>query len=208
VTDIKAASQEAEAVRKATEDEIPGLASILARAFYDDPVFSWLLPDEGRRLATQERLFSLLLRRLMFRQGESYTTDGLAGTAIWESPGQWKVGALEQLSLLPAMVRILGRRTPRVVHALTMLEFRPPEAPHFYLPFLGVAPEWQGRGIGSALLRPVLGRCEDEGLGAYLEASSSGNRALYERHGFEVTDELKVTGDAPPWWCMWREPGG
>ena len=208
VTDTAAGASEPEAVRKATDGELPGLASVLARAFCEDPVFSWLLPDGRGRLEIEERLFGLWLRRLFFRQGESYTTDRLAGTAIWQLPAQWRVGALEQLRLLPAMVQILGRRTPHVVRALTLLESHHPETPHYYLALLGVAPEWQGRGIGSALLGPVLGRCDSDRLGAYLEASSPRNRALYERYGFEVTNEVRAARDAPPWWCMWREPGG
>ena len=43
---------------------------------------------------------------------------------------------------------------------------------------MGFEPEWQGRGLSTALLRPVLERCDDEKLPAYLEASSPRNRAL------------------------------
>lgn len=86
MTDIASAAREAETVRKATADELRALASVLARAFLDDPVFSWMLPDESRRLETQERAFELWLRKLFFDQGESYTTDGVAGAAIWELP--------------------------------------------------------------------------------------------------------------------------
>jgi hypothetical protein len=53
---------------------------------------------------------------------------------------------------------------------------------------------------------PMLSRCDEQGLPAYLEASSPRNRALYERHGFEVTEELKLPRSGPPLWLMWREP--
>ena len=69
---------------------------------------------------------------------------------------------------------------------------------------IGIGPGWQGRGFGSALLRPILERCDRERLPAYLEASSPRNRALYERHGFEVAEEMRVS-DSPPLWRMWRE---
>ncbi len=67
-------------------------------------------------------------------------------------------------------------------------------------------PDDQGRGIGSALLRPVLTRCDREGVPAYLEASSERNRALYARHGFEVVERIELPGGGPPMWRMWREP--
>ncbi|MDP9345553.1 MAG: GNAT family N-acetyltransferase, partial [Actinomycetota bacterium] len=46
----------------------------------------------------------------------------------------------------------------------------------------------------------------EQGLPAYLEASSPRNRALYERHGFSVTEELKLPRNGPPLWLMWRDP--
>ena len=63
-----------------------------------------------------------------------------------------------------------------------------------------------GWGLGAALLRPVLDRCDAEKIPAYLEASSPRNRALYERHGFEVTEEFAVGRGSPPVWRMWHAP--
>jgi GNAT superfamily N-acetyltransferase len=82
----------------------------------------------------------------------------------------------------------------------------PEHPPHYYLPFLGVDPPWQGRGLGGALLAPVLQRCDRESVPAYLEASTARNRALYERHAFAVTEEFKLARDAPMQWRMWRAP--
>jgi GNAT superfamily N-acetyltransferase len=129
---------------------------------------------------------------------------------VWEPPRAWKHGALEQLRLLPGMLAVFGRHLPRVVRSLTVLESghpaEPAHAPHYYLAFLGVDPTWQGRGLGGALLAPVLARCDAERVPAYLEASTPRNRTLYERHGFAVTDEFVLGRGAPPQWRMWREP--
>jgi ribosomal protein S18 acetylase RimI-like enzyme len=70
---------------------------------------------------------------------------------------------------------------------------------------LGVVPEHQRSGVGSALLRAVLDRADRRGEAAYLEATSPQNGALYERHGFEVIGELRCA-DCPPRWSMWRAP--
>ena len=67
-------------------------------------------------------------------------------------------------------------------------------------------PEWQGRGLGAALLNAVLERCDRERVPAFLEASRPRNRDLYERHGFAVTEEFRLGRGAPPQWRMWREP--
>jgi ribosomal protein S18 acetylase RimI-like enzyme len=55
----------------------------------------------------------------------------------------------------------------------------------------------QGRGLGSALLKAGLARCDAEGAAAYLESSNPKNVPLYERHGFEVIG-LVQPADFPP----------
>jgi ribosomal protein S18 acetylase RimI-like enzyme len=192
-------------VRLARADERAAMANTLAAAFYDDPAIEWLLPDEATRLETARRGFDLFLRRLWLQHEQVYVAgDDVAAVCVWEPPGAWKVGLGAQLALLPAMLGVYGRRLPRVLGALTAIERNHPTEPHEYLAFVGVAPERQGRGIGSMVMKPILDRCEAEGLPAYLEASSVRSRALYERHGFSVTEEVTIGKGAPPVWRMWR----
>ena len=110
------------------------------------------------------------------------------------------------------MLGVFGRHSPRVLRAITLLEgdhpSEPGHPPHYYLAFLGVDPVWQGRGLGAALLAPVLEHCDAERTPAFLEASTPRNRALYERHGFAVMEEFKLGRTAPLQWRMWREPHG
>jgi GNAT superfamily N-acetyltransferase len=168
---------------------------------------SWVFPDDMTRRATIERLFAMLLDRLWLEQDECYTTESGAGAAAWELPGRWKVGVLEQLQILPRFALLARRDTRRLLQSFFKLESGHPETEHYYLAFVGVVPDWQGRGIGAALLRPVLERCDRERMPVYLEASSPRNRNLYERHGFAVTEEFRLGKGSPPLWRMWRQPG-
>jgi ribosomal protein S18 acetylase RimI-like enzyme len=204
MVDIAAAAHEAGTVRKATADELRRLASVLAAAFEDDPAARWVFGDDVR---VAERGFLLFLQRIWFAQEECYTTDHTVGACVWERPGEWKLGVGAQVRMLPAMLRVFGRRLPRVGKAITTMESDHPEREHYYLPFVGVLPGWQGRGLGAALMRPILDRCDRDGVPAYLEASTPRNRALYERHGFTVTEEFVLGKGSPPLWRMWREPG-
>jgi ribosomal protein S18 acetylase RimI-like enzyme len=88
---------------------------------------------------------------------------------------------------------------------ITLMERRHIREPHFYIPYIGVAPGAQGRGLGTALLRPTLDRCDHERLPAYLEATSERNVALYERLGFQHLGEFNL-GTSPPLWPMRRPP--
>lgn len=204
--DATDAALERASVRAArTDDRRPGVDT-LVRAFVDDPVLRWYFPDDRRRSRRLEGLFHFFWVNLWARHQLAYTTDRVSGVAVWLPPDQWRVGLLEQLHLLPGYVVKVGLRDlPRGLRGFNLLEARHPRQPHFYLHFIGVAPEWQGKGIGTALLQPVLERCDREGLPAYVEATTPCSRSCYQRSGFRVTDEISYP-NGPPTWLMWREP--
>jgi len=107
------------------------------------------------------------------------------------------------------MASVFGRRLPLAFWSRLRLERRHPSRPrHFYLAFVGVEPASQGQGLGSRLLFPVLSEADAAGAAAYLEASTPRSRALYERHGFKVVQEMRLPLGGPALWRMWREPFG
>jgi ribosomal protein S18 acetylase RimI-like enzyme len=194
-------------IRKLTGDDVARIAAALARAFEDDPVMSWVFQRDSERLGRLQRAFTLYLQKVWLPQQECYATDRLSGAALWMPPDKWHLGPAAQIRLLPNMVAVNGRSLPRMLTVLNMMEKKhPKEPPHYYLAVLGVEPELQGRGFGSALMQPVLARCDRERIGAYLESSKPRNVALYERHGFRVVEELRLPKQGPPIWRMWREP--
>jgi ribosomal protein S18 acetylase RimI-like enzyme len=194
-------------VRKATGSDTPRLAEVLARSFFDDPVLSWMTPDEERRRRKGPLGFATWLERIYLPKGEVYTDADRRGAALWSPPGKWRIPVGLQLRLAPRFVRLYGlSRTPLLLRGLAQLDrSHPDDRPHWYLAVLGTDPDHQGTGVGSALVQPVLDRCDAEGLGAYLESSKEANVPFYRRHGFEVTGEVRLP-EGPPLWPMWREP--
>ena len=196
-------------IRKLGHDDVPRIAKALARAFEDDPVMSWIFRDETDRPGRLEGAFALFLRRIWLPQEECYAASRLFGAALWLPPGKWHLGVGAQLRLLPSMISVTGRNFVRLGRVLQLIERKhPKQPPHYYLAVLGVEPELQGRGFGGALMQPVLARCDRDRTPAYLESSKRRNVALYERHGFEVVEEIRLPKDGPPIWRMWREPSG
>lgn len=194
-------------IRTVDPVEVDRLAHSLARAFYDDPVFRWFWSRETpRRYARIARFFrTLALEGATLPFGHVYTTDAVAGGALWMPPGEAHSTTAETIRMLPELYRVTGRDFLRAMRALSIMDAGHPREDHWYLWFVGVRAEWRGAGLGSALMRPVLDRCDDEGVPAYLEATSALNRRLYERHGFEVTGEI-VLPKGPSMWPMWRAP--
>jgi ribosomal protein S18 acetylase RimI-like enzyme len=191
-------------VRRAEPADFRALAAMLARAFHDDPLTRWLHPNPRSRPRQARRTFAVRLRQLA-PQGQTYTTAERSGAALWTLPGRWRddlAASLRFLPLLPPMLPRLGR----IAQATARIEAAHPRVPHFYLSVLGCDPATQGCGVGSALLRPVLERCDAERVPAYLETATERNVGWYARHGFAVRQRLELPGGAPALWLLWREP--
>jgi ribosomal protein S18 acetylase RimI-like enzyme len=192
------------AVRKATGQDLPGVVETLAAAFHDDPFMAWWVPDEPRRREILPACFEIVVDANQ-PHDEVYTTDPLpAAAAVWIPPGAQPT-ADEAAEMVSWYAEVAAETAERLFHALERMEEHHPTEPHAYLFLLGTRPAWQSQGLGSALLREVLDRCDTDGTPAYLEATSPGNQRLYQRHGFEVVGEIALP-DGPSLWPMWREP--
>lgn len=191
-------------LRHATAEDVGRLRDVLAQAFFGDPVFGWLMPDDSKRHARLRRYFGIDLRFLALPRGRVWTTNNLTGAALSLPPGAWRV-PLRTTLLQGGAFGIHLSRAARMGAAMEWRHARELRSPHYYIRDIGVHPDTQGKGLGSALLRPTLERCDREGLPAYIEASSERSAALYERLGFQHTRELRV-GDSPPLWLMIRSP--
>jgi ribosomal protein S18 acetylase RimI-like enzyme len=195
------------AVRRAVIGDREVLVRTLARAFVDDPVITYFAREDEKRTRAIETIFDVSFTRLTLPFGETWITEDGLGGALWAPPNRWSTagGILGGPRLIGAVgiTRVWSR-----MQAVGRVQSRHPKAPHYYLYALGVDPAHQGCGLGSALLRAVLTRCDTERACAYLEASTPSNVRLYARHGFKVTEEFSMGPDAPTVSLMWREPQG
>jgi ribosomal protein S18 acetylase RimI-like enzyme len=195
-------------VRRATDADIPAMAATLARAFVHDPFYVFLAGDAPERNQRMRDGWTGILRFNSADLAETYTTDEHAGVALWIPPGHEGPSVLDSLRLMPAIARLAGwRRLRTVTNAIGALEERHARhapMPHFYLSALGVEPDQQGGGIGTALMRPVLDRCDRDRIPAYLETATGRNVLLYERLGFDVVEELTLPSTDVHGWLMMR----
>lgn len=183
-------------------DQEQAIAAVVA-AFVSDPVLRWVYPSAARYLTWFPRLVEAF-GGAAFATESADCAEGYCGTALWVAPGsepdEEAIGALLEGS-------IDEDRQEAAFAFLGQMDEHHPKEPVWYLPFIGVDPGHQSRGHGSALLKIGLARADRDGLSSYLEASAPRNRALYERHGFELVGEIQA-GDSPPLWPMLRPAGG
>jgi GNAT superfamily N-acetyltransferase len=190
-------------VREATVDESQQICATLAAAFADDPVLLFLFPGRRRRDARMRRLFAVELAYQVFPKGRVLTTDAFEGASLELPPGS--DGLVVPLSGALGFVRALRLGLQRAARLQRFFDAHHIEEPHYYLRYIGVAPPFQGRGIGAELLRPTLDRADAERVPAYLEASTERSARFYARLGFEHLGELQVP-DGPRFWPMRRPP--
>jgi ribosomal protein S18 acetylase RimI-like enzyme len=191
-------------LRRATADDVQRLRTVLAEAFMEDPIFGWLIPNDANRQARLRHYFGIELRHFALPHGHVETTDDLAGAMLSLPPGRWRVPLWATL----LHGRVFGVRVAKAASIGATMEWRHmrlAREPHYYVRDIGVHPDTQGRGLGSALMRPTLDRCDREGVPAYIEASSERSAALYARLGFQLIEELRVWG-SPPLRLMLRPP--
>ena len=188
-------------VRSATSDEIPRAVAAIVAAFLTDPParFAWPSVHDyllAMPVATGEFAGS------SFEHGTAYVSEDFCGAALWLPPGVAPNGqALEKVFRDTAKPEHMDD----LLSTFEKMEKSHPREAHWYLPQIGVEPNAQGKGIGAALMRHALARCDEERSLAYLEASKTQNIPFYQHHGFEVIGQIQV-GSAPLVTPMLRKP--
>ncbi len=191
-------------VRDAHVTEFVEASRCLGNAFHDDPIASYLFPDERTR-SPRFASFSKFVMGIMSRHGVITTNDPIQGAAIWQAPSPPRLSPVKTISAAIAMSACTKTAFFRAATLGQLTMKRHPPEPHWYLAMLGTEPEHQGQGIASALLRATLENGDRTGVPAYLESSKESNIPFYERHGFKVTGEIKVPR-GPTLWLMIRAP--
>ena len=204
------------ATRVAGDADIPAAVAALAEAFTSDPVLAFLFddgpdPDPVRHQALVTALFA---NRFLGGRGVDEIVvpddpvDVREAAAVWvppqrpndSGPDYTMSGVVNRLALGDEVMN------ERLTALMPMLSGAP-HTPHWYLAFVGTRPPARGRGLASALISAITRRCDEDGVGAYLESSNPANVPLYQRHGFVVTGEVAIKG-GPTVPLMWRDPQG
>lgn len=193
-------------IRKARAGDIAQVARTTSRAFADDPVMRWLIPDDDEYESAWLAVFGNIARR-WHATDSLWCTDDVAAMAGWVPPGRPTVELGPDDGIVEYDHPEWRIERFKAVGA-ALAEHTPPE-PHWYLNMLATHPDWQRRGLGAALMGEVFSIADEAGLACYLETETEENVAYYRRHGFEVRSEWDLaTHDTtgPHMWGMLRPP--
>jgi GNAT superfamily N-acetyltransferase len=196
--------------RPMTKDDYNEILAVTARAFWFDPLIDFFSRDLLHEYRVLPMAFAGYLRDIMAPGAAAWVGEHEGrprGVAGWLPPGAYPRSARQEArrTLSAAAVLTRSRHRLQAVRLLVEVDKHHPHEPHWYLVLLATDPTVQGRGVGSALLAPVLEDCDRTGTLAYTETQKEENVSWYARAGFAVSHEVRLPG-TPPVWCLRREP--
>jgi ribosomal protein S18 acetylase RimI-like enzyme len=189
-------------VARATPDRLPVLASVLARALANDPIFQ--IPFGGTGSIEEIRELAFRLYQKPSELGMVWEAGDGEGAAVWIPPGEARfLGVSTDAD--PVRAKSESDNGPSHQRVWDWLESYVDDDV-WYLEVLGVDPANQNQGVGGALTRHGLGLAAADGAAAFLETSVARNVPYYERFGFEVVAEGDAPSNGPHVWFMRHEP--
>ena len=199
------------AILQLPERRVRQAVDVLVRAFRDDPVLTFFLHNPSRRTMAFRAFFGNIVHAHL-RFGHVYAAlveKQVAGVAVWRPPeagGDTLCDLVRTLGTHLLVCSLFPRTAGELFRGFAATIALHPRAPHWYLFFMGVDVDLQGRGIGSRLLAPVLELADKTGTLCYLETPFPRTLAFYRRLGFEISSESHPFRGAPTLWTMTRHP--
>lgn len=164
--------------------------ALLAQAFYSDPAWIYIVPEADQRHGSLANLFRSLVTAYIRNQQVYGVGEPLQGLAIWSMPNQGRpplLGFINSASFMvlgtPGLIGIMKRSLKIALVAKAIRKYALHE-PHYYLEFLAVAPDAQGQGWASKLLRPLLAQADAQACTVFVDTFKPANVLLYEHFGF------------------------
>lgn len=194
-------SSETTRIRKAQASDLDAVLDILADAFQADPVMKWVT----HKPSYPRYAFSLTVPFCLEHRLTYIAEDG-TGAAAWLPPSVHLESPVSSAVIWKGLTEYGPLGLLRGLATLIQTQKRHPHEPYYYLFTIGSRKAQQGRGVGGALMRTGLERCDADHMPAYLESSNARNLAFYRTYGFEVVEEMRLALGGPPMWLMWRKP--
>jgi GNAT superfamily N-acetyltransferase len=206
---IDSPDEEGPEVRRAEQRDVPRIAATLTIALADSRWTRWALPDDGR-MQRLTRLNELDAGHRGVGTGTTWVTDDVTAVAVWEPPpgaeGTTPLPADVQAALANELPYLSADRFGAVLDTAALDAQARPAEPHWWLRHLGVRPTSRRRGLGAAVLAPVLVRCDTDGVPAAAAVFSWANVRFLRGFGFEVGWTGHTADDELPLWVLVRQP--
>ncbi len=169
----------------------------LTLAFMEDPLMEFFAPDVEKRKRVSPWFWRSGLSYGM-RWGVVETDESGRSAAIWMPPGgtSMPMHRIMRTSFAQAPFR-LGLRGflnfGKMTGVMESIHNRQVPDEHWYLLGLGVHPDLQGQGVGSALMESGHRRADAANMSCYLETSTEEDVRFYSHRGDDGGELISVS---------------
>ena len=195
---------------KLEESQKKRAAEVVTAAFFNYPMFIHYFPDVKRRKHQMSWYMERTLTCAM-SYGEVLTTSDCSGIMFFLPPRHTRLTDREYIKngflFVPFVMgfrnyiksseceRFVADTQERLMNGRD----------HYYLWGLVANPKTQHKGVGSALIKELIDKADDENMPVYLETHDQKNVTYYERFGFKLIHTDKMPKHELDIWCMLRE---
>jgi len=191
-------------VRQAQPSDLDVVIGIMVEAFHDEPVFSYILPDERVRSRALRKAFEIIVPE-DHHVGRIFLTEGGEAATLWRKPSQMRESRWDALRTALPYLFAFGGAIGRASQVAKLIKANLPSQDCWYLHYAGCRLRHRGKGYGGAAIRAGLALADAEGRSAYLETGDPENLPVYRALGFDVIGSWQTPG-GPLFWRMMRPP--
>lgn len=188
-------------------------SQMLNRLFANYPLHVGFFPKDSQRERKSQILLEFALRySIQFGVAQAISPQ-LEGIALWLPPGKKNFEFSKAIrsgtfaGWMQLSMDLLFHMLPMANH-LESVRTQSISEPHWYLFYIGVAPEHQGKGYSTRLINSMLEVIDASKKPCYLETHTEKNVQIFQRFSFEVADMSRIPKTDITNWAMLRHPRG
>jgi ribosomal protein S18 acetylase RimI-like enzyme len=176
----------------ASKDHKTIVVDILSKSFDENQSINYIVKQDDKRKDRIRHLMDYCFEMCLIK-GQIFLSEDLSGCALIMQPER-KAGFIETALLdMKLALRSIGlSRAGKVMKREKLIKAHQPAEPFYYLWFVGVYPDFQGKGIGSKLLDEIFQYYKKDERPFYLETSVLTNLPWYKKYGFEIINEIDI----------------
>jgi len=168
------------------------IVKMLAYSFDDNKSVNYIIPQDEKRNERIKRLMEYSFE-VCYSFGKVFMSDDKKACALIVLPDKKKTTLQSVFLDLKLILFCTGlANVKKAMSRESKIKKLQPKEQMYYLWFIGVMPEDQGKGIGSKLLNEIIDESKSMKRSICLETSTLKNLPWYRKFGFSVYNELDL----------------
>ena len=197
-------TESAKTFRRANAVDKPAIVSTLSDAFFNEPAFSFIVPDATARKRALEKAFRIIVDE-DHKIGSIMMTSGAEAATAWRTPGLVRDSQWDAIRTGLPYLLAFGTAIGRASLVAKLIKSHLPVEEYWYLHYAGCHSSHRSKGFGGAAIRAGLEQADAARCKAYLETADENNIPIYRALGFHIMHSWQVP-DGPQFWGMMRGP--